>query len=100
MHGATGQDPSHVRPPLAVAGGVRIAVLVGKLMMNAMRGHPENRSALEGESGAPGQKIFHPLRRLVSAMRQQTVIAHANAEASGNPPQEHGDEERLPGKEK
>src|SRR5205085_9326037 len=36
MHGAAGQDPSHVRPPFAVAGRVRIAMLVGVLVMNAM----------------------------------------------------------------
>jgi len=33
-------------------------------------------------------------------MGEQTVIAHPDAEAPGNPPQEHGDEKCFPGKEK
>jgi hypothetical protein len=31
---------------------------------------------------------------------EQAVIAHADAQASGNPPEKDGDEESLPGKEK
>jgi hypothetical protein len=29
-------------------------------------------------------------------MREEPMVAHAYAEASGKPPEEHGDEERLP----
>src|SRR5258707_12289129 len=100
MHRAAGQDPSHVRPPLAIEWGMRVTVLVRKLVMNAMRRNPENRSAFESESRTPGKKLFHPLGRLVSAMRQQPVIAHADAKAPGNPPQKNGDEECFPGEEK
>ena len=70
-------------------GRVRIAFLVGELMMNAMRRHPENRTAFERERGAHRQEIFHPLGSLVAAMGQQAVIAHADAEAARDPPQEH-----------
>src|SRR5712692_8772397 len=68
--------------------------------MNAMGRDPENRAAFERQRRTPGEKVFHPLGRPVSAMSEQPVIAHANAEASGNPPQEHGHEERLPREEK
>ena len=34
------EDPTGMRPPLAVARGVRIAVLVRELVMLAMRGDP------------------------------------------------------------
>ena len=78
---------------------VRIAFLIGMLMMDAVRGDPEDRSAFERERAADRQEIFHPLRSLVAAVRQQAVIAHADAQAAGNPPQEHRDEECLPGEE-
>src|ERR1700678_2267670 len=86
MHGLAHQDPSHVRPPLAIVRRMRIALVVRKLMMNPMRGYPENRPPLERKSGAPGQEIFHPLRSLISAMRQQPVICHPNPEAARYPP--------------
>src|SRR5580700_3542093 len=100
MHGLAHQDPSHMRPPLAVDGRVRIAIVVGELMMNAVRCHPENRSALERQRGAPGQEVLNPFRRPVAAMREQAVITHSNAETARNPPQENSDEKCRPGKEK
>src|SRR4029077_13657488 len=86
MHRLAHENPSHVRPPFAFDGRMGIAILIGKLVMNAMRGHPENRSAFEGEGGANRQEIFHPLVGFVAAMREQPVIAHANAQAARNPP--------------
>src|SRR6266446_2204024 len=100
MHGSAGQDPSHVRPPFAVAGGMRVTVFVRKLVMNAMGRDPENRPTLERQRRAPGEEVFDPFWSLVSPMGQQPVIAHADAKAPGNPPQEHGNEECLPRKEK
>src|SRR5882724_6407915 len=100
MHRSAGEDPSHVRPPFAVAGGMRVAVLVRKLVMNAMSRDPENRSALERQRRAPGEEVFDPFWSLVSAMGYKPMIAHADAKAPGNPPEEHRNEECLPGKEK
>src|SRR5271155_575146 len=97
MHGLAHQQPADVRPPLAVARGMGITITVGKLMMDAMRSHPENRTAFERQRGAQCQKIFHPLGSLVAAMRQQPVVAHADAPASGHPPQQQRNEERFPG---
>ena len=93
VHRLAGEDPAHVRPVGAFARRVRIAFVIRMLMMNAMRGDPEDRSALERERAAHRQEVLDPLRRLVAAMRQQAVIAHADAERAGDPPQDdrHGD---------
>ena len=71
--------------------------LIGILVMNAVRGHPENRSAFERQRRANRQQILHPLRSLVAAMRQQPVIAHPDAQAARNPPQKQRDKKCLPG---
>src|ERR1017187_2687898 len=47
MKGLPGENPTHVRPKAAIARGMRIARLVGELMMDAMRGHPEDRAAFQ-----------------------------------------------------
>ena len=96
MKGLPGKNPTHVRPEAAVARGVRIARLVGQLMMNAMRGHPEDRTAFQRQRGADGQNIFQPLGALVAAMGQQTVITHADAQAARNPVHNHANNQRLP----
>src|SRR5687768_17287495 len=63
---------------------MRIVVGVGMLMMLAMRGDPEERSAFECESGAGGQEIFDDLRCFIRPMREQPVICHADAERQRN----------------
>ena len=67
---------------------MRIAFVIGMLVVNAVRGDPEDRSALKRERAADREEVLDPLRRLVAAVRQQAVIAHADAEAAGDPPQE------------
>src|SRR5580692_9794685 len=99
MHGFPGQNPAHVRPPLTVDRRVRIAFVIGKLMMNAMRGYPEDWSAFKSQSCAGCEEIFDPLRSSVTAMREQPMVAHTNAQASRNPPEEHRHQKSFPGKE-
>src|ERR1700751_2457319 len=43
VHRLAHENPTHVRPPLAIDGRVRIAFLIEKLMMDAVRRDPENR---------------------------------------------------------
>ena len=74
------EDPAHVRPERAFARRVRIAFLIGLLMMDAMRRDPEDRTALERERAADREKVLNELGRLVAAMRQQPVIRHPDAE--------------------
>src|SRR6185369_13154066 len=49
-------------------------------MMNAMRGDPEDRTALEGERAADCEKVLDELRGLVAAVREQPVVGHSDAE--------------------
>ena len=52
VQGATGEDPAGVCPPGAVVRGVRVAFVVGVLMMDAVGGYPEDGAALEREGAA------------------------------------------------
>src|SRR5580698_2678076 len=79
---------------------MRITLFVGVLMMHAMGCYPEDRSAFQRQRAAHRQNIFHPLGSLITAMSKQPMISHAYANATGNPPQDHGDQERLPGEHK
>src|SRR5215470_10193446 len=75
---------------------MRIALFVSVLMMDTMGSHPGERAALQRHRPAGGQHVFHPPRSFVAAVRQQTVIPHANAQAAGDPPKEHRGNEALP----
>ena len=58
----------------------------------SMRRHPEDWAAFERKRTRTESGSIHPARRLVSAVREQPVIAHADAEAPGNNPQHDGRE--------
>ena len=79
-------------------GGMRVTLVIGKLVMNAVGGHPEDRSAFQGECAADGQEILQPLGRAVAAMREQAMIAHADTHVDGEYPERDETEESLPGK--
>src|SRR5690348_1049333 len=87
VHGFARQDPAHVGPESAFARGVWVAFFIRVLVMLAVRGDPENRSAFECQCSASGQEIFDPFWGLIATMREQPVIAHANSKASRNPPE-------------
>ena len=53
---------------------------------------------MAGDS-ADREKIFHPLGRGEGAMSEQAVETHAEAEASGDPVENGGDEKPLPAEE-
>src|SRR5579863_3812301 len=96
VHGLAHKDPAHVSPPFAFDWRMRIAFLIGVLMMNAMGGYPEDGTALKGEGCANGKQVFDPLRGLIAAMSEQAVIAHADAKAAGDPPEKSCDQASLP----
>jgi len=85
-----------VGPQAAFVGRVGVAFLVGVLVMLAVGGYPEDRSTFEGERGADGEEVLHPSGGLVAAMREEAMVAHSYAEASGYPPQEYGYQEGFP----
>src|SRR5437870_10724655 len=72
------------------------AALVAVRMMNAMRGDPVDRSTFEGKRPADTQEILNRFWHFVTPMREQTVIAHAYAEASGHPSKNHTDHQTSP----
>src|SRR5271169_4462588 len=75
-----------------------ITLFIGVLVMNTMCRDPGDGTAFKGQGTAGGEEIFHPPWSLITAMREQAVIAHTNAEAAGNPPHNHANNQRLPGK--
>src|SRR5678815_1074466 len=88
-----GQNPSHVGPPGAFARRVRVAFTIGLLVVDAVRGDPEDRSSFERERPAEGQKVFNPLVGLVAAVRQQTMVGHADAEHAADEIKNQGGEQ-------
>src|SRR5579859_5516691 len=77
-----------------------IAFFIRILMMHAMGGDPGNGASLDGQRAASGEKVFDEFRGFVAAMRKQAVIAHADAQAAGNPPHEEAKNKGLPGEKK
>jgi hypothetical protein len=73
------QDPAGMSPPTAFRWGMRIADMVAVLVMDTVGSYPEHRSAFQRGCGAGRHGIFQPLGNLVAAMRQQAVVAHADA---------------------
>src|SRR5580698_7435652 len=78
---------------------MRIAIFIGVLMMDAVRGNPGDGPAFEGERAAHCQEVLNKFRCHVSAMGQQAVISHADAEAPSDPPQHDRNDESLPSEE-
>ena len=83
-------------PPAAFGRSVWVAGFVGVLMVNAMRRDPENWAALKGEGAAYGKEILHPFWCLVTVMRQQAVITHADAHIDGEDVEDCRGKNRLP----
>jgi len=80
VQGASGENPAGVSPPGTVVRCVRVAFLVGVLMVDAVGGYPEDWAALEREAAAHGDEVLDPLGNFVAAMGQQAVIGHADAD--------------------
>ncbi len=99
VHRFAAGDPTHVRPPFAVARRMRIARLVRVSMVEAMNRNPEDGTALERHCAENSEQVFQPLRGLVRSMGQQAVVSHPNAEAASDPPQEQRQDETFPAEE-
>ena len=83
VEGAAREDPTGVCPPGTVVGSVWVAFLVRVLMMDTVSGYPEDGSAFESEAAAGSQEVLDPLGRLVTAVGEQAVIGHADADVDG-----------------
>src|ERR1700733_10115550 len=83
VEGAAGENPPCVGPPGTVVRSVRVAFVIRVLMMNAVRGDPEDRPAFEGEATAHGDEVLDPPRSTVAAVCKQAVIGHADSDIDG-----------------
>ena len=83
--GIANQDPTRMRPPLAIARRVRIAFLVRELVMLAMRGYPQQRPAFQSRHAADRQKVLKPLGSREGAMGEQPVKTDAESQARRHP---------------
>jgi hypothetical protein len=83
-------------PEATVTRGVGIPFLIGVLVMEAMYTHPEEWSAFQSQRRANREQILDPFWRFVTAMGKQTVVAHADTQAAGDPPKQKGHSQRLP----
>ena len=97
VEGAAGDDPAGVRPPGAVARGVRVAFVVGVLMVDAVGGDPEDGSAFKRHGSAGGDEVFEPAGNAVAAMGEQAVVGHADADVDGEEVRDGEGGEVLPG---
>src|SRR5262245_7406230 len=80
MQTLAGQDPAGMGPPGALARRMRIAFVIGMLVMDAMRGYPENGPPFERERATPRQDVLDPFVRLISTVGKQPVITHTDAQ--------------------
>ena len=100
VEGAAGDNPSRVGPPGAVVRGVRVAVVVGVLMVDAVSGDPEDGSAFQRHGAAGGDEVLQPLGRAVAAMREQAMVGHADAHVDGEEIGDAGHRQVGPGEAK
>jgi hypothetical protein len=98
VHAAAQNEPADMCPPRTFFGCVRIAWMVTVLVVYPMHGNPEDRPAFESECAADREQIFHPLRRLKAAMRQQPMVANTDSEVDGKHPQNYCNGKPLPAK--
>jgi hypothetical protein len=99
VEGAAGENPACVGPPGTVVRSVRIAFLIGVLMMNAVRGDPEDWPALQGEATAHGDEVLDPPRSTIAAVCEQAMIGHADADIDGEKVSDAEGSEIFPRKE-
>jgi hypothetical protein len=75
---------------------MRVTGPIGVLVMQPMRGNPEDGPAFKGERTADSQEILHPPGSFVATMGEQAMVTHSDAQAPGNPPQQHGEQKGFP----
>ena len=64
--------------------------------MDAMSGYPGERTGLQSECAACGEKSLQPLWRLESSMRKESMVSEPDPPTAGDPPRKNGGECVLP----
>lgn len=65
-------------------------------MMDAMCSNPGDWPSLERQSATNGKEIFERQRHLIGSMREQSMVAHADAETCPKPVKEHCGSKQTP----
>jgi len=73
--------------------------VVTVLVVNSVGRHPEDRSALERHGGADGHDVLDPLWRVITAMGEEAVIAHSDADIDGENVEDRHNRQPLPAEE-
>ena len=99
VKGATGENPASVSPPGSIVRSVGVTFLVGVLMMDAVGGYPEDRTAFKCEASAHGDEVLDPLGSAIAAMGEQAVVGHADADVDREEVSDDKCSEIFPGEE-
>jgi len=94
--GLSEENPADVGPPSAVPRRVGVSGLIGSLMVDSVRGHPEEGAAFKSQSAANREEVLERQRYSVRAVGVQAVIPHAYAESNRHPIQKNRDDEGAP----
>src|SRR5579871_422952 len=76
------QEPAHVAPEEAGLRAMRVARLIGVLMVHAVDCDPVHGAALPATRAQDGQRMLQPARAGEATVRQQAMIANVDAEGS------------------
>src|SRR5260370_33936542 len=78
-------------PPGAIAGRMRVAVLIRFLMVDSMCSNPRNGTPLQIQSATNREEILEKPRRFEGSMSDQARKPHPDRQARAHPEQEKGD---------
>ena len=78
------EQPTNVAPERAHLRRVRIGLMIGMLMVDAMHDHPPGGRLLQVAHAQEGQRVLQPQRALVTAMGKQPMEPGADAHRAEN----------------
>ena len=91
-------DPAHVGPEKTLFRRMWISGQVRLLVVDTVCRHPKDRPALQRQSPEHGKRVLQPQRALVTPVRVEPVVAHADAKPDGEPVEKQRDAQVLPAK--
>ena len=91
-----GKQPTHMGPPKSARRAVGVIGLVRPGVMQAMNGHPLNRSVLPSQAPEESQQILKRFPELEGTVGQEPVIAETYTQRAGDPLQGDEDPEGRP----
>jgi hypothetical protein len=86
----------YVRPPAAIVRRVWITRTIGVLMLDAMCSDPGDWPSFEHQRATNGKEIFGRQRYVMGSMREQPMVAYANAQTRRKPVGEQPSSRQTP----